>query len=73
MSSSAQQALAIEEKLKRPLGDLPSVAEIDEALESLHALHVEDDADAIVVRDILSACMQLRNAAVHAASRKRSH
>ncbi len=72
MSSSAQQALAIEEKLKRPLGDLPTVAEIDEALSALHALPVQDDTDEIVIRDILGSCMQVRNAAVHAASRKRA-
>ncbi len=72
MSTSAKQALAIEEQLKRPLGELPSVPEIDEALRSLHALPIDDESDAIVIRDILGACMQLRNAAVHAASRKRS-
>lgn len=66
MGTSAARAHELFKTLDRPVGSLPTVEETDRVLSALRSLPVDDDADAAVIRAVLSEAGQIRNAAFSA-------
>ena len=65
MGDAGRRAVDIEEALRSGGdGDLPDLAAVDAALAELRGLTAADTGEAIVLRDITSSLIQLRNAVV---------
>ena len=70
MSTSAKTAVDIHERLQRPVGELPALADIDSALAELSGLEILDSADSVVVGDVTHNLRRVREAAEIAAKRE---
>ena len=65
MGEAARRAVDIEEALRSGGdGDLPDLAAVDAALAELRGLTAADPREAVLLRDITTGVIQLRNAIV---------